>query len=116
MPLKKKVSAAAAPSTSLPPPPEQTGGGLDAGGRTDVDEEAHDAARSKDKAAQTSASVHVAHLRRRRTDNVMVFAVPYVRWDKIELVDLGVLKTSMHANVLARVKHVRLDEMLLLLT
>ena len=41
------------------------------------------------------------HLRRRRTDNVMVFAVPYVCWTKIELVDLGVLKTSMHANVLA---------------
>ena len=43
--------------------------------------------------------MHRAHLRRHRTDNVMVFAVPYVRWDKIELVDLGVLKTSMHANV-----------------
>ena len=57
-----------------------------------------------------------AHLRRRRTDSVMVFAVPYVRWDKIELVDLGVLKTSMHANVLARARHDRLDGMLLLLT
>ena len=59
MPPKKKTSAAAAPSASLPPPPEQTGGGVDAGGRTDVDKEAHDAARSKDKAAQTSASVDV---------------------------------------------------------
>ena len=58
MPLKKKTSAAAAPSTSLPPPPEQTGDGVDTDGRTDVDEEAHGAARSKDKAAQTSASVH----------------------------------------------------------
>ena len=57
-----------------------------------------------------------AHLRRRRTDRVMVFAVPYVRWDKIELVDLGVLKTSMHANMLARAKHGRLDGILLLLT
>ena len=57
-----------------------------------------------------------AHLRRRRTDSVMVFAVPYGRWDKIELVDLGVLKTSMHANVLARARHGRLDGMLLLLT
>ena len=45
--------------------------------------------------------MHRAHLRRRRTDSIMVFAEPYVRWTKIELVDLGVLKTSMHANVLA---------------
>ena len=57
-----------------------------------------------------------AHLRRRKTDSVMVFAVPYVRWDKIELVDLGVLKTSMHANMLARARHGRLDRILLLLT
>ena len=57
-----------------------------------------------------------AHLRRRRTDSVMVFAVPYIRWDKIELVDLGVLKTSMHANVLARARHGRLDGIMLLLT
>ena len=57
-----------------------------------------------------------AHLRRRRTDSVMVFAVPYVRWDKIEVVDLEVLKTSMHANVLARARHGRLDGILLLLT
>ena len=57
-----------------------------------------------------------AHLRRRRTNNVMVFAVPYVRWVKIELVDLGALKTSMHANVLARARHGCLDGMLLLLT
>ena len=55
---KKKASEAAVPSTSIPPPPEQTGGGVDAGGRTSIDEGAHDAARSKDKAAQTSASVH----------------------------------------------------------
>ena len=46
----------------------------------------------------------------------MVFAVPYVRWDKIELVDLGVLKTNMHVNVLAQARHGRLDGMLLLLT
>ena len=59
MPPKKKTSAAAAPSTSLPPLLEQTGGGMDAGGRMDVYEEAHDAARSKNKAAQTSATVHV---------------------------------------------------------
>ena len=59
MPPKKKTSAAAAPSTSLPPPLEQTGGGMDAGRRMDVDEEAYDDARSKDKAAQTSATVHV---------------------------------------------------------
>ena len=57
-----------------------------------------------------------AHLRRRRTDSVMVLAVPYVCWAKIELVDLGVLKTSMHANMLARARHGRLDGILLLLT
>ena len=59
MPPKKKTSAAAAPSTSLPPPLEQTSGGVDAGGRKDADEEAHNAARSKNKAAQTSATVDV---------------------------------------------------------
>ena len=57
-----------------------------------------------------------AHHRRRRTDSVMVFAVPYVCWTKIELVDLGVLKTSMHTNVLARARYGRLDGILLLLT
>ena len=55
-------------------------------------------------------------LRRRKTNNVMALAVPYVCWAKIELVGLGVLKTSMHANMLTRAKHGRLDEMLLLLT
>ena len=45
--------------------------------------------------------MHRACLRRRRTDNVMVFTVPYICWTKIELVDLGVLETSMHANMLA---------------
>src|SRR5512141_2041617 len=58
MPPKKKTSAAAAPSASIPPPPEQTSGGVDAGGRTGIDEGSHGSARSKDKAAQTSASVH----------------------------------------------------------
>ena len=57
-----------------------------------------------------------AHLRRRKTDSVMVFAVPYVCWTEIELVDLEVLKTSMHANMLARARHGRLDGILLLLT
>ena len=57
-----------------------------------------------------------ARLRRRRTDSVMVFAVPYACWTKIKLVDLGVLKTNMHANMLARARHGRLDEILLLLT
>ena len=46
----------------------------------------------------------------------MVFAVPYVCWAKIKLVDLGVLKTSMHANMLERARHDRLDGILLLLT
>ena len=58
MPPKKKASEAAAPSAPNPPPSEQTADGADAGGRTGVDEGAHGAARSKDKAAQTSASVH----------------------------------------------------------
>ena len=57
-----------------------------------------------------------AHLRRRRTDSVMVLAVPYVCWAKIKLVDPGELKTSMHANVPARARHGRLDGILLLLT
>ena len=83
----------------------------------DVNEEAYDAARSKDKAAQTSASVHVPRpSQEHRTNSVMVFVVPYVRWEKLKLVDLGVLKTSMHANVLARARRGRLDGMLLLLT
>ena len=60
--------------------------------------------------------MHRARLRRRRIDSVMVFAVPYVCWTKIELVDLGVLKTSMHASTLARARHGRLDGILLLLT
>ena len=53
-----------------------------------------------------------AHLRRRRTDSVMVLTVSCVCWTKIELVDLGVLKTNM----LARARHGRPDEILLLLT
>ena len=60
--------------------------------------------------------MHRAHLRRCGTNSVMVLAVPYVCWTKIELVDLGVLKTSMHANMLARAIHGRPDEILLLLT
>ena len=60
--------------------------------------------------------MHRAHLRRRGTDSVMVLAVPYIRWTTIELVDLEVLKTSMHANMLARARHGRLDGILLLLT
>ena len=59
MPPKKKTSEAVVLSASIPPPPEQTSGGVDADGRTDMDEGAHGATRSKDKAAQTSASVHV---------------------------------------------------------
>ena len=57
-----------------------------------------------------------APLRRRGTSSVMAFAAPYVRWAKIKLVDLGALKTSMHASVLARAGHGRLDGILLLLT
>ena len=55
----KKDSEAVVPSASLSPPPEQMGGGVDAGGRMDVDEEAHDAAKSKGKATHTSTSAIV---------------------------------------------------------
>ena len=63
MPPKKKASEAAAPSAPNPPPPEPTAGGVDAGGRTDVGEETHGAAKSKDKTddrahSKASASVH----------------------------------------------------------
>src|SRR3954462_6559910 len=47
MPPKKKASEAAAPSATNPPPPEQTAGGVDASGRTGVDEGAHDTAASE---------------------------------------------------------------------
>src|SRR3954465_5073366 len=57
-----------------------------------------------------------AHLRKRGTGIVVVLTVPYARWTQIELADLGMLKASMHANVLARARHGRLDEILLLLT
>ena len=59
---------------------------------------------------------HRALLRRRGTDSVMVLAVPYACWNKAKMVDPGTLKASMHANMLARARHGRLDEMLLLLT
>src|SRR3954465_13114516 len=57
-----------------------------------------------------------AHLRWRGTGSVMVLTVPYACWTQIELADLGILKASMHANVLARARHGRLDGLLLLLT
>ena len=60
--------------------------------------------------------MHRTHLRRRGTGSVMVLTVPCVCWTKIELVDLGVLKTSMHTNMLAQARHGRLDGILLLLT
>lgn len=117
MPPKKKASEAAAPSASISPPPEQTGGGVDASGRTDIGEDAHGAARSKDKAAQTLASSHPPRPSQETQDHiVMVFAVPYACWTKIRLVGLETLKTSMHANMLARVRHGRLDGILFLLT
>ena len=46
----------------------------------------------------------------------MVLVEPCVCWTKIKLVGLGVLKASMHANMLARERHGRLDGILLLLT
>src|SRR4051812_34941960 len=61
MPPKKKAAEAAAPSASNPPPPEPTGGGVDAGGKTGADEGTQGAAKSNDKAAQTSAFAHAPH-------------------------------------------------------
>ena len=61
MPPKKKASEAAAPSAPSPPPLEQTADGEDAGGRTGVDEEAHSAARSKDKVALPIGGVAGSH-------------------------------------------------------
>src|SRR3954469_2279573 len=61
MPPKKKAPEVAAPSAIDPPPPEQTAGGEDAGGRTGVDEGAHGAARSKDKAALPIGGVAGSH-------------------------------------------------------
>ena len=57
-----------------------------------------------------------ARLRRRKTDNVMVLAVPYIWWAKIKLLGPGALKTSMHASVPARARHGRPDGIMLLLT
>src|SRR3954462_9841409 len=68
MPPKKNASEAAAPSTTNPPPPEQTAGGVDAGGRTGVDEGAHGAARSKDKAALPIGGVAGSHNDRNAQD------------------------------------------------
>src|SRR3954465_72906 len=61
MPPKKKALEAADPPATDPPPPEQTAGGEDAGGRTGVDEGAHGAARSKDKAALPIGGVASSH-------------------------------------------------------
>ena len=58
MPPKKKASEVVGPSASIPPPEEQTGSGVDAGGGTGADGGTHIVTRSKDKAPQTSASVH----------------------------------------------------------
>ena len=61
MPPKKKASEAAAPSAPNPPSPEQAADGAGAGGRTGVDEGAHGAARSKDKAALPIGGVAGSH-------------------------------------------------------
>ena len=54
--------------------------------------------------------------RRCRIDNATVLLAPYSRWNKAKLVGRGTLKANMHVNTLARARHGRLDEMLLLLT
>ena len=59
---------------------------------------------------------HRAHLRKGGTSSVIAFTAPYVRWPKIKLVVRVAFKTSMHASMLARAGHGRLDGILLLLT
>src|SRR3954468_2084316 len=61
MPPKKKALEAATPSATDPPPLEQTAGGEDAGERMGVDEGAHGAARSKDRAALPIGGVAGSH-------------------------------------------------------
>ena len=51
-----------------------------------------------------------------RIDNATVLLAPYSRWNKAKLVGRGTLKANMRVNMLARARHGRLDEMLLLLT
>ena len=46
----------------------------------------------------------------------MMLLAPYSRWNKAKLVDRGTFKANMHVNMVARARHGRLDEMLLLLT
>ena len=90
---------------------------MDAGGRIDIDEEAYDAARSKDKAAQTSATVHVPRHSQEAQDQQRhgtSSAICMIGQDQDG--DLGALKTSMHASMLAQAGHGRLDGILLLLT
>ena len=90
---------------------------MDAGGRKDVDKEAPDAARSKNKAAQTSTTVHVPCHSQEAQDQQRHGTSNAIRMiAKTKLVDLGALKTSMHASMLARAGHGRLDGILLLLT
>ena len=60
--------------------------------------------------------MHRTPLRRCETDNAMVLLAPYSHWNKAKLVDRGTLKANMRVNMLARARHGRLDEMLLLLT
>ena len=102
MPPKKKASEVAAPSTSIPPPPEQTGGGVDAGGGTGADEGAHDAARSKDKAAQTSASLHAPRPSQEARDRQRHGTRGTIRsLGQGQAGGSRTLKISMHVNMLA---------------
>ena len=57
-----------------------------------------------------------APLRRCEIDNAMVLLAPCSRWNKAQPADRGTLKANTHASMLARARHGRLDEMLLLLT
>ena len=60
--------------------------------------------------------IHRSPPRGCRIDNATVLLIPCSRWNKAKLVGRGTLKANMRVNMLARARHGRLDEMLLLLT
>src|SRR4051812_10633085 len=105
---KKKAPEAAAPSASNPPPPEQTAGGEGAGPRTGIDEGAHGAARSKDKAALPIGGIAGSHDDRASVDAPRPSQEAQDRqrcgnhgtMHDLGMADLGMLQASMHANVL----------------
>src|SRR3954468_17492638 len=124
---KKKALEAAAPSATNPPSPQQMAGGGDAGGRTGVDEGAHGAARSKEKAALPGGGVAGSHddrasvdaprpsqeardRHRHGTHGTIHLLDPYRAGGSRDV------QASMRANVLGPARPVRLDSIFLLLT